>query len=92
MFLVLNVQVLVEFDDVPWQKREWIKVSSAFQEFLVEHTLVWVQRRDPDHSDRETTIRWPALVRNGADPASHTSVHTISYNFTHKGSNIHQRL
>ncbi|KAI8792891.1 lysine-specific demethylase 3B isoform X1 [Biomphalaria glabrata] len=38
--------VLVEFDDTGWKSREYVKVHEVFQEFLVEHTLVWIGKKD----------------------------------------------
>ncbi|KAK7496342.1 hypothetical protein BaRGS_00012507 [Batillaria attramentaria] len=40
--------VLVEFEDVEWKRREWIRVHETFQVFLVEHTLVWTSRPPSD--------------------------------------------
>ncbi|KAF2364154.1 hypothetical protein FHG87_005093 [Trinorchestia longiramus] len=40
------IAVLVEYDDVSWQRREWVSVyqRGAFQVFLLEHTLVYAPR------------------------------------------------
>lgn len=51
----------MEYDDVEWQRREWISVyrDNLFHLFLVEQALVWADRRDPfSHG----TVLWPALV------------------------------
>ena len=53
-------QVLIEFDDIDWTRREWIRVHDIFQLFLVEHTLVWAERPDPDKPKQ--SISWPGLV------------------------------
>ncbi|ESO96839.1 hypothetical protein LOTGIDRAFT_159583 [Lottia gigantea] len=52
-------QVLVEFDDCDWHKREWVKVHEVFQIFWVEHTLVWAYRADPNKNQSE--VLWPGL-------------------------------
>lgn len=58
------LQVLVEYDDFDWKKREWIKVyeDNAFHIFLIESTLVWATREDPHSPGRK--VQWPALVSN----------------------------
>ncbi|XP_030757045.1 probable JmjC domain-containing histone demethylation protein 2C isoform X2 [Sitophilus oryzae] len=55
-----DLQVLVEYDDVEWQRREWITVyHNLFHIFLVEQALVWADRKDPySHG----TVIWPALT------------------------------
>ena len=55
------LQVLVEFDDLEWKKREWFRVHDVFQVFLVEHTLVWTCR-PVDKDTRPTPLHFPALV------------------------------
>lgn len=57
MFLLL--QVLVEYDGVDWQRREWVAVYSrrTFRVFLVERTLVWAPR-----TYEGSEVKWPALV------------------------------
>ncbi|XP_069140597.1 probable JmjC domain-containing histone demethylation protein 2C [Argopecten irradians] len=54
-----HLQVLVEFDDRHWQRREWVRIHEIFQLFLVEHTIVWAERADPENS--EQPISWPGL-------------------------------
>ena len=46
------LQVLVEYDDVEWQRREWLSPhrDAAFSFFLVEKGLVWSERVDPRHN------------------------------------------
>ncbi|GFO44738.1 lysine-specific demethylase 3 [Plakobranchus ocellatus] len=51
--------VLVEFDDIGWKSREYLKVHDIFQEFLVEHTLSWVERNEPNYKPNHGP--WPAL-------------------------------
>ncbi|KAK3095194.1 hypothetical protein FSP39_011276 [Pinctada imbricata] len=55
----VDLSVLIEFDDRDWQKREWVRIHNIFQVFLVEHTLVWSERSDPENLKQ--TIDWPAL-------------------------------
>ncbi|XP_059049964.1 lysine-specific demethylase 3B isoform X2 [Achroia grisella] len=54
-----ELQVLVEYDGVDWQRREWVAVYSrrTFRIFLVERTLVWASR---NYEGKE--IKWPALT------------------------------
>ncbi|XP_061714231.1 lysine-specific demethylase 3A-like isoform X1 [Cydia pomonella] len=54
-----ELQVLVEYDGVDWQRREWVAVYSrrTFRVFLVERTLVWASKNVKDE-----TIKWPALT------------------------------
>ncbi|KAJ2951031.1 hypothetical protein O0L34_g5405 [Tuta absoluta] len=51
--------VLVEYDGVDWQRREWVAVYSrrTFRVFLVERTLVWAPRT---YEGKE--VKWPALT------------------------------
>lgn len=44
--------MLVEYDDVEWQRREWLSPhkDSAFSFFLVEKGLYWSERPDPRHA------------------------------------------
>ena len=58
----LFFQVLIEFDDIEWTRREWVRIHDIFQLFLVEHTLVWAERPDPDKPKQ--SISWPGLVSN----------------------------
>ncbi|CAH0683208.1 unnamed protein product [Spodoptera exigua] len=54
-----ELQVLVEYDGVDWQRREWVAVYSrrTFRVFLVERTLVWAPRK---HEGKD--VKWPALT------------------------------
>ncbi|CAH1636563.1 unnamed protein product [Spodoptera littoralis] len=54
-----ELQVLVEYDGVDWQRREWVAVYSrrTFRVFLVERTLVWAPRT---HEGKD--VKWPALT------------------------------
>uniref|UniRef100_A0ACB8F923 JmjC domain-containing histone demethylation protein 2C n=1 Tax=Sphaerodactylus townsendi TaxID=933632 RepID=A0ACB8F923_9SAUR len=56
--------VYVEFDDLAWEKREWVKVYEDFAAFLVEYQLVWAKRKDPSQTQGSKIkhIQWPALV------------------------------
>ncbi|CAH1990409.1 unnamed protein product [Acanthoscelides obtectus] len=58
-----SLQVLVEYDDVEWQRREWISVykDGLFHLFMIEQTLVWAHRRDP-YTNAHSTALWPALT------------------------------
>ncbi|KAJ8684041.1 hypothetical protein QAD02_019833, partial [Eretmocerus hayati] len=44
--------ILVEYDDVEWQRREWLSPhrDSIFSFFLVEKGLSWSERPDPKHT------------------------------------------
>lgn len=55
----------MEFDDLEWEKREWVKVYEDFATFLVEYQLVWAKRKDPSQTQgsKIKQIQWPALVR-----------------------------
>uniref|UniRef100_A0A8B9MD62 Probable JmjC domain-containing histone demethylation protein 2C n=1 Tax=Accipiter nisus TaxID=211598 RepID=A0A8B9MD62_9AVES len=57
-------QVYVEFDDLEWEKREWVKVYEDFATFLVECQLVWAKRKDPSQTQgsKIKQIQWPALT------------------------------
>lgn len=58
-------QVLVEYDDVEWHRREWISVyrEGLFHLFMVEQGLHWAERTDPFcPSPLRSTVLWPALV------------------------------
>ncbi|XP_053407749.1 daf-12-interacting protein 1-like isoform X2 [Mercenaria mercenaria] len=55
----LDLSVLIEFDDIDWTRREWVRVHDIFQLFLVEHTLVWAERPDPDKPRQ--SLSWPGL-------------------------------
>ncbi|PZC86763.1 hypothetical protein B5X24_HaOG201622 [Helicoverpa armigera] len=54
-----ELQVLVEYDGVDWQRREWVAVYSrrTFRVFLVEQTLVWAPR-----TYEGKDVKWPALT------------------------------
>ncbi|XP_060527245.1 probable JmjC domain-containing histone demethylation protein 2C isoform X2 [Cylas formicarius] len=58
-----DLQVLVEYDDAEWQRREWMSVyrENLFHVFLVEQALVWADRRDPVKPSNGTVL-WPALT------------------------------
>ena len=73
IFLFISFQVLVEFDDRDWTRREWIKINEIFHVFLVENTLHWAlrtrQKLLPDcdklpslTSGSQEKFYWPALV------------------------------
>lgn len=46
------LQILVEYDDVEWQRREWLSPhrDAVFSFFLVEKGLYWAERPDPRHA------------------------------------------
>ncbi|XP_063637906.1 probable JmjC domain-containing histone demethylation protein 2C isoform X1 [Pan troglodytes] len=56
--------VYVEFDDLEWDKREWVKVYEDFSTFLVEYHLIWAKRNDPSQTQgsKSKQIQWPALT------------------------------
>ncbi|XP_045051909.2 probable JmjC domain-containing histone demethylation protein 2C isoform X2 [Desmodus rotundus] len=59
-----DLAVYVEFDDLEWDKREWVRVYEDFSAFLVEYHLIWARRNDPSQtqgSKRKQTY-WPALI------------------------------
>ncbi|XP_006835874.1 PREDICTED: probable JmjC domain-containing histone demethylation protein 2C isoform X1 [Chrysochloris asiatica] len=59
-----DLAVYVEFDDLEWDKREWVKVYEDFSTFLVEYHLIWAKRKDPcqTQGSRSKQIQWPALI------------------------------
>ncbi|KYN23306.1 putative JmjC domain-containing histone demethylation protein 2C [Trachymyrmex cornetzi] len=44
--------ILVEYDDVEWQRREWLSPhrDAVFSFFLIERGLYWAERPDPRHA------------------------------------------
>ncbi|KAJ8365623.1 hypothetical protein SKAU_G00144540 [Synaphobranchus kaupii] len=59
-----ELTVYVEFDDLEWEKREWVKVYEDFQIFLLEHQLVWAKRKESAQvlGTKAKQIQWPALT------------------------------
>ncbi|XP_038599454.1 probable JmjC domain-containing histone demethylation protein 2C isoform X1 [Tachyglossus aculeatus] len=59
-----DLAVYVEFDDLEWEKREWVKVYEDFTTFLVEYQLVWAKRKDPSQTQgsKIKQVQWPALT------------------------------
>ncbi|XP_063290225.1 probable JmjC domain-containing histone demethylation protein 2C isoform X1 [Pelobates fuscus] len=59
-----ELAVYVEFDDLEWDKREWVKVYEDFTAFFVEFQLVWAKRKDPSQSQGSKVkhVQWPALA------------------------------
>ncbi|XP_042169780.1 probable JmjC domain-containing histone demethylation protein 2C [Oncorhynchus tshawytscha] len=63
-----ELTVYVEFDDLEWEKREWVKVYEDFQVFLLEQQLVWAKRREGTllvenpQGTKDKHIQWPALT------------------------------
>ncbi|XP_053306482.1 probable JmjC domain-containing histone demethylation protein 2C isoform X2 [Spea bombifrons] len=59
-----ELTVYVEFDDLEWDKREWVKVYEDFTAFFVEFQLVWAKRKDPSQSQGSKVkhVQWPALA------------------------------
>ncbi|MGH0152576.1 UNVERIFIED_CONTAM: hypothetical protein FKN15_023674 [Acipenser sinensis] len=59
----LSQKVYVEFDDLEWDKREWVKVYEDFQIFLLEHQLVWAKWKETSQPQgtKSKQIQWPAL-------------------------------
>ena len=55
----------MEFDDVKWTRREWIRIFDIFQVFLVENTLLWAPKPEPDKTSATASkVNWPGLVSN----------------------------
>lgn len=54
----------MEFDDLEWDKREWVKVYEDFSTFLVEYHLIWAKRKDPSQTQgsKSRQVQWPALT------------------------------
>lgn len=54
----------MEFDDLEWDKREWVKVYEDFTAFFVEFQLVWAKKKDPSQAQgsKVKQVQWPALV------------------------------
>ncbi|KAM5320695.1 putative JmjC domain-containing histone demethylation protein 2C isoform 1-T1 [Glossophaga mutica] len=59
-----DLAVYVEFDDLEWDKREWIRVYEDFSAFLVEYHLIWARRNDPSQTQgsKSKQTYWPALI------------------------------
>ncbi|XP_041124944.1 probable JmjC domain-containing histone demethylation protein 2C isoform X2 [Polyodon spathula] len=59
-----ELTVYVEFDDLEWDKREWVKVYEDFQIFLLEHQLVWAKWKETSQPQgtKSKQIQWPALT------------------------------
>ncbi|KAM8773876.1 putative JmjC domain-containing histone demethylation protein 2C isoform 1-T1 [Rhynchonycteris naso] len=59
-----DLAVYVEFDDLEWDKREWIRVYEDFSVFLVEYHLIWARRNYPSRTQgsKSKQIQWPALI------------------------------
>ncbi|KAL7869804.1 hypothetical protein AOLI_G00137920 [Acnodon oligacanthus] len=59
-----ELTVYVEFDDLEWEKREWVKVYEDFRIFLLEQQLVWAKRKESSQlqTTRAKQIQWPALT------------------------------
>ncbi|XP_029645559.1 probable JmjC domain-containing histone demethylation protein 2C isoform X3 [Octopus sinensis] len=55
----VELSILVEFDGISWDKREWIKIYEICQIFLVEYSVVLVPREFPNRSPSQ--MKWPAL-------------------------------
>ncbi|XP_049320800.1 probable JmjC domain-containing histone demethylation protein 2C isoform X1 [Astyanax mexicanus] len=59
-----ELTVYVEFDDLEWEKREWVKVYEDFRIFLLEQQLVWAKRKEGSQLQvtRAKQIQWPTLT------------------------------
>ncbi|XP_035882797.1 probable JmjC domain-containing histone demethylation protein 2C isoform X3 [Phyllostomus discolor] len=59
-----DLAVYVEFDDLQWDKREWVRVYEDFSAFLVEYHLIWARRNDPSQTQgsKSKQTYWPALI------------------------------
>ena len=59
---VSAAQLLLEYSDVDWAKREWVSANEQTATLYVEDRLVW-GRRPPETGHRENKdIRWPTVV------------------------------
>ncbi|KAG9346748.1 hypothetical protein JZ751_007065 [Albula glossodonta] len=60
-----GLTVFVEFEDCPWTQRSWVQVySEEVRTVLVESSIVWAARSDPNLSGGGVTpiSVWPALI------------------------------
>ncbi|XP_075072431.1 putative JmjC domain-containing histone demethylation protein 2C isoform X2 [Mixophyes fleayi] len=59
-----ELAVYVEFDDLEWDKREWVKIYEDFTAFFVEFQLVWAKKKDPSQAQgsKVKQVQWPALA------------------------------
>lgn len=57
-----ELQVLVEFDGVSWEYRQWIKIYEQTKAFFVEKMIVWAARSYHTDNAHQSTISWPALT------------------------------
>lgn len=80
--LLSITQVLVEFDDIDWRKREWLSVNGdTFSAFLVEKSIVWTNRKSKT-DEQEKKSPWLALVSinyRGALVYSKSQVQCVFY-------------
>uniref|UniRef100_UPI00359026F9 probable JmjC domain-containing histone demethylation protein 2C isoform X2 n=1 Tax=Myxine glutinosa TaxID=7769 RepID=UPI00359026F9 len=67
----VELSVCIEYDGLPWERREWLKVhDEGTPVFVVEHSLVWAPRTAPLppqgavplNSIPQATLDWPALT------------------------------
>ncbi|XP_017771380.1 PREDICTED: probable JmjC domain-containing histone demethylation protein 2C, partial [Nicrophorus vespilloides] len=59
-----DLQVLVEYDDVEWHRREWISIykDSLFHVFMVEQALCWAERTSDPFAHTKGSLLWPAFT------------------------------
>ena len=75
----------MEYEDVPWQRREWIHVhrDQVFQVFLIEHTLVWAPRlRTGPKLRTSANSIFPALV-SLSNSYSHNNQDLVTQYYNH---------
>lgn len=56
-------RVYVEFDELEWNKCQWVNVYEDFSNFLVEYHLICARRKDPSQTQGSESkqIQWPEL-------------------------------
>ena len=53
--------MLIEYDGISWEYRQWIKIYEQTKAFYVESNIVWAPRILPGN-DPQNIKWWPALV------------------------------
>ena len=61
-----SFQVLVEYDDLHWDKREWVSIykEDNFALFLLEENLVLAHRSSAPYAQPHSGTLHPAMVKN----------------------------
>ncbi|XP_033207104.1 probable JmjC domain-containing histone demethylation protein 2C isoform X3 [Belonocnema kinseyi] len=81
--LCQDLQVLVEYDDVEWQRREWLSPhrDAVFSFFLVEKGICWAERPDPRHTSLI------AIDHHNSNNNHHLRINGKSLRGTHAAAN-----